>query len=77
MHNKRNSAKYTKPTRSSLELGAQHWHPTSSCQAALGNPRLASAAGRNWTQGWTEQGLDQERRQNNKQGPLQQEAMDK
>jgi len=25
------------------------WHPASSCQAAPGSPRLASAVDRNWT----------------------------
>jgi len=57
-------------------LGAGCWHPTSSCQAAPGSPGLASAAGRNWTQGCTDWDPDQDFRQNNKQGPLQQAAMD-
>jgi len=34
INNKRNNGKYTKLTLSSLELGASHWHPASSCQAA-------------------------------------------
>jgi len=44
--------------------------------AAPGSPGLASTADRNWTQGCTDQNLDQECRQNNKQGPLQKAAMD-
>jgi len=45
-------------------------------QAAPGSPGLASAAGRNWTQECTDRNLDQDRRQNNEQGPLQRFAMD-
>jgi len=51
--------------------------PASSCLAAPGSPRLDSAVGRNWTQGCTDQNLDQDHRQNNEQGPLQKPAMDK
>jgi len=64
-----------KPILSFPELGARR--PASSCQAAPGSPRLASAAGRNWTQGCTDRNLDQDHRQNNKQGPFEKVAMDK
>jgi len=76
INNKRNKTKYTRPTLSFPELGAKHWRPTSSCWASPGSPRLASAAGRNWTLGWTDQNLDQDHRQDNERGPLQQVAMD-
>jgi len=56
--------------------GAGCRHPASSCRAAPGTPGLASAADRDWTQGCTRQDLDQNRRQNNEQGPLQKAAMD-
>jgi len=62
-NNKRNNAKYTKPILSYPGLGAGRWHPTSSCWAAPGIPRLASAVGRNWTQECTDQDLDQDGRQ--------------
>jgi len=74
--NYRNNAQYTKLTLSFPELGAGCWRPTSSCQAAPGSPGLASAAGRNWTQECTDLSLDQDRRQNNEQGPFQKAAMD-
>jgi len=45
-------------------------------QAAPGSPGLASAADRNWSQECTDRSLDQDCRQNNKQGPLQKAAMD-
>ena len=55
-----------------------HWRSTSSCQAAQEDPGLASAADRNWPQEGTDQNLDQDqdRRQDNEQGPLQKLAMD-
>ena len=74
---KRNNAKCTKLILSFPELGAGRWHLTSRCQPAPGNPRLALAVDRNWTQECTDRNLDQDRRQNNKQGPLQKPAMDK
>jgi len=77
INNKRNNAKYTKPTLSFPELGAGCWHPTSSCRAAPGTPRLASATDRNWTQEHMDLNLDQDRRQNNEQGPLHKPVMDK
>jgi len=52
------------------------WRPSNSCQAAPGSPRLASAADRNWTQECTVWNLDQDRRQHNKQGALQNPATD-
>jgi len=52
------------------------WHPASSCWAAPGSPRLASAAGRNRIQGCTDWNLGQDCRQDNEQGPLQKPAMD-
>jgi len=33
--------------------------------------------GRNWTEGHTDQNLDEDHRQDNEQGPLQKAAMDK
>jgi len=74
--NKRNNVKYTKPILSFPELGAGHWRPTSSCQAALGSPRLDLTMGRNWTQECTDQNLDRDRRQDREQGLLQKAAMD-
>jgi len=67
---KRNKTKYTEPILSFLELGA------SSCQAAPGSPGLDFAADRDWTQGCTDWNLDQDRRQDKKQDPLQKAAMD-
>ena len=58
----RANVKYTKPILNFLEPGARSWHPASSCQAAPGIPRLALAAGRNWTQECTDRNLDQDRR---------------
>jgi len=46
------------------------------CQAAPGSPSLASAVDRNWTQECTDGNLNKDRRQDNKQGPLQKLAMD-
>jgi len=43
-------------------MGAGRWDPTSSCWAAPGNPRLALAADRNWTQGCMGRNLDQDDR---------------
>jgi len=40
------------------------------------NPRLALAVERNWAQERMDQNLDQDRRQDNEQGPLQKAAMD-
>jgi len=76
INNKRNHAKYTKPILSFPQLGAGCWHPASSCQAAPGSPGLASAVDRIWTQECMDWNLDQERRQNNEQGPLQKLGMD-
>jgi len=76
INNKRSNAKHSKPTLSFPELGAGCWRPTNSCQAAPGSPGLASAVGRNWTQGCTDRDLDQNGRQDNEQGPLQKAAMD-
>jgi len=59
------------------ELGAGRWHPASSCWAAPGSPGPASAASRNWTLERTDRNLDQDRRQDNEQGPLQKLAMDR
>jgi len=75
-HNMRNKTKYTKPMLSFPELGARHWRPTSSCRPAPGSPGLASAAGRNWTQECTDLSLDQDHRQDNEQGSLQQLVVD-
>jgi len=50
--------------------------PASSFWAAPGSPRPASAADRNQTQECTDRNLDQDRRQGNEQGPLQQVDMD-
>ena len=47
-----------------------------SCRAAPGSPGLDSAVDRNWTQECTDQNLDQDRRQDSEQGPLQKAAMD-
>jgi len=44
--------------------------------AAPDSPGLALAAGRNWTQEHMDRNLDQDRGQDNKQGPLQKQAMD-
>jgi len=78
INNKRNKTKCTKPILSFRELGAGRWHPASSCWAAPGSPGLALAAiGRNWTQECTDQNLEQDRRKDNEQGPLQKTAMDK
>jgi len=74
--NKRNKTKYTKPILSFLELGAGCWSPTSSCQAAPGNPGLASAVDGNWTRQCTGQDLDQDCKQDKEQGPLQKPSMD-
>ena len=52
------------------------WHPDSSCQAAPGSHGLALAVDRNWTQECTDRNLDQDRRQDNEQCPLQKLAMD-
>jgi len=52
------------------------WRPTSSCQAAPGSPGLASAADGNWDQECTDRDLDQDHRQDKKQGPLQKPATD-
>jgi len=43
---------------------------------AQGNPGLDSPAGGDWTQERTDRNLDQERRQEKGQGPLQKPAMD-
>jgi len=51
------------------------WCPTSSCQAAPGSPGQASAVDGNWTQECTGRNLDQDRRQDKEQGPLQKAAM--
>jgi len=72
----RNKAKCTQPILSFPEVGARHWHSASSCRAAPGSPRLASAAGRNWTQGCTDWNQDQGHRQENEQSPLQKLAFD-
>ena len=48
----------------------------SSCRAAPGSPRLASAVDGNWTQECTDQHLDQDCRQDKEQGPLQKPTMD-
>jgi len=53
-----------------------HWCPATSCQAAPGNPGLASAVGRSWTQEYMDWNLDQVRRQDSEQGLLQKVAMD-
>jgi len=53
-----------------------HWCHPSSCQAAPGIPRLASAVGGNWTQECTDSNLDLDHRQNNGQGPRQEAPMD-
>jgi len=76
-NNKRNNLKYTKLTLSLLELGARCWRPASSCGAAPDSLALASTADGNWTQGCTDRDLNQDRRQDKEQGPLQQLAMDK
>jgi len=76
-NSKKNDVKYANPILSFPELGARRWRPASSCWAAPGSPRLASAADRNWTQERADWNLDQDHRQNNKQGPLQKAAMDK
>jgi len=76
MNNKRNNAKHTIQILSFLELGARRSCLASSCRAAPGSPGLALAADGNWTQEFTDQDLDQGRRQDNDQGPLQQAAMD-
>jgi len=62
-------------------LVSQTWvprsrHPASSCQAPQGSPGLALAADRNWTQECTDRNLDQDRRQDKEQGPLQKPDMD-
>jgi len=71
INNKRTDAKYTKPTLSFTELGG-----TGGCQAAPGSPGLDPAADGNWIQECTDRNLDQDRRQNSEQGPLQKVAMD-
>jgi len=53
-----------------------YWHPTSSCQAAPGSPRLASAVDKNWIQECMDGNLDQDHRQNNEKGPLHKPAID-
>jgi len=53
-----------------------HRCPASSCQAAPDSPELDSATNRSWTQGCTDQDLDQDHRQNNEHGPLQKATMD-
>ena len=57
-------------------MGAGCRSPASSCWAVPGSPELDSAANRSWTQGCTDWDLDQDLRQNNKQGPLQKATMD-
>jgi len=52
------------------------WWDASSCQAAPGSPSLASAVDGDWTQECTGQDLDQDRTQDNKQGPPQKLATD-
>jgi len=72
----RREIKHTKPIMSFPEFGAGCWHPTSSCQAAPGSPRLDSAVNGNWTQECTHRSLNQDRRQDKEQGPLQKAAME-
>jgi len=74
--NKRNNVKYPRPMCSFPELGAGRWHPANSFQAAPGSPGLDSAVGRNWAQECTDRDLDQDRRLDKVQDPLQQAAMD-
>ena len=76
INKKRNNVKYTKLILSFPVLGAGRWRPASSCQAAPGSPGLRSAVGRNWTEGHTDQNLDEDHRQDNEQGPFQKAAMD-
>jgi len=52
------------------------WCPARSCQAAPGSPGPESAVNRNWTQECTDQNLNEDLRQNNKQGSLQKPGMD-
>jgi len=52
------------------------WHPASGCQAAQGSPGLDSTADGNWTQECTDHSLDEDRRQDKEQGPLQKLTMD-
>jgi len=54
-----------------------HWGPANCCQAASGNPGLASAVDRNWTQESMAQNLDQDCKQDKEQGPPQKLAMNK
>ena len=51
------------------------WVPPAAAGQAAGSPRLDSTADRNQTQECRDRCLDQDRRQGNKQGPLQKVAM--
>ena len=75
--NKRNNAKYTKPILRFPYLGAPRAGivPAAAKQAPE-SPGLDSAVDRNWTWGCRDRNMDQECTQDNKQGPLQNPAMD-
>ena len=70
-NNKTKKVKYTKPILSFPEFCA-----AAAVRQAPVSPRMDSAVDGNWTQECTDRNLDQDCRQDNKQGPLQKQAMD-
>jgi len=72
--NKRNTVKYTKPILSFPELGAG---ALAFCQQPPGSTSKSQTGLRSrWTQECKDRDLNQDHRQDKKQGPLQQLAMD-